>query len=380
MEPSKTLEKLLLDPFYAEILEAAPDAVLVSDHGGRILFANDQAACIFGYSTGELGQINIDRLVPSPLRGHHQSLREKYFRDPHKRPMGIGMELIAEKKNGQPVDVEISLSALKIHGQRCVISIIRDVTHIREMARELNRHNVELKRSNEDLDRFAAIASHDLQEPLRVIGGYTQLIQKRYGSQMDLEGQEYLTYIFQGVKRLEHLIQDLLAFSRLTSRVRPFVTVNLEDILGQVLAQLDVLIQEKEAQISHDPLPMVMADPVQMTQLFQNLLANSLKFCVQKPVVKICVKRVAACWHIGVLDNGIGIPPEYRDKVFGIFQRLHTRESYSGTGVGLAICKRIMERHHGSIWIEDVPTKTGRPNKGIAIWVNLPAADHRTEE
>lgn len=359
-------QKKHLDPVYAEILEAAPDAVLVSDFEGHILFANQQATTLFGYLPDELRQINIDQLVPTPLRGHHRQLREKYFKDPRKRPMGMGLELIGEKKDGQAVAVEICLNTLQIDAHLCVISIVRDVTQIREMARDLSRHNLELKRSNEDLERFAAIASHDLQEPLRMIGGYTQLLQKRYQMQLDQEGHEYLGYIYDGVKRLQNLIQDLLAFSRLTSKARPFVAVDLDDILQQVKANLEMLIEEKKASISAEKLPTIQADPVQMTQLFQNLIANSLKFCDGKPVVQIAAKHEKGGWRIGVIDNGIGIPPEFRDKVFGIFQRLHSRETYPGTGVGLAICKRIVERHHGSIWIEDAA------ERGTAIWMILP--------
>jgi PAS domain S-box-containing protein len=365
--------KNFLDPVYAEILEAAPDAVLVSNSEGQILFANQQACSLFGYSSDEFYQMNIDRLVPAALRGHHRNLREKYFKDPRRRPIGIGLELIGEKKDGNPVDIEICLNTLRISDEMVVISIVRDATLVREMARDLNRRNIELKRSNEDLERFAAIASHDLQEPLRMIGGYTQLLQKRYHNHLDQDGHEYLGYIYDGVKRLQNLIQDLLTFSRLTSKARPFVMIDLNDIVSQVKSNLYVLIDEKKATVTNGNLPPIMADPVQMTQLFQNLISNSLKFCEIKPVVQIVVKQHEGFWQIGVIDNGIGIPQEFREKVFGIFQRLHSREAFPGTGVGLAICKRIIERHQGSIWIEDSPQTEKSKSSGTAIWMSLPS-------
>jgi PAS domain S-box-containing protein len=358
---------LPVDLFCSGIFEAAPDGVLVSDERGQIVFANPQAANIFGYTVAELLQVSIDQLVPKALRSQHQNLRKLYFDDPHKRPMGIGLDLIAEKKDGQTVSVEISLSAFKVRDEPCVISIVRDVTTARELSRELQRNNLELKRSNEDLDQFAAIASHDLQEPLRMIGGYAQLLERRYQGQLDTAGLEYLEFILEGVKRLQQLIQDLLSYSRITSKPRPFGPVNLQEVISQVTANLQFLIAEKKAKLDLPPegLPMVFGDQVQMTQLFQNLVANSLKFCNTTPHVTVAAHLDGHFWTFAVEDNGIGIPAEFRDKVFGIFQRLHTREAYPGTGVGLAICKRIIERHGGTIWITE--GKANADNSALGV-------------
>lgn len=371
-----------LDAISSEIFNAAPDGILVSDVSGKIIFANRQAGIIFGYTEADLLQVSIEDLLPTTMRGHHQSLRIRYFEEPHTRPMGAGLDLIGQRKDGLSIPIEISLSTLMLDQKTCVISIVRDTTQTRNMARELHRYNLELQRSNEDLDRFAAIASHDLQEPLRMIGGYTQLLQRRYKDRLDSQAMEYMGFVMDGVKHLQGLIQDLLAFSRLTSQTRTFSPVDLSEVVAQVLCNLQVLISEKQGVITSESLPTVLADEVQMTQLFQNLVANSLKFCNGRPKIDISACREGGFWKIRVTDNGIGIPKEYREKVFGIFQRLHSREAYSGSGVGLAICKRIVERHHGNIGIEDPPPKDPRASgesaseaggpEGTTIWFTLP--------
>jgi PAS domain S-box-containing protein len=227
----------------------------------------------------------------------------------------------------------------------------------KERAEEALRQSAEdLERSNRDLEQFAYVASHDLQEPLRAVGGYVKLLQLRFPDKLDAKAQGYIAGASDGATRMERLIRDLLAFSRVATRGDPFVPADLEDALGQALRNLEASVNSSQATIAHDPLPSLSVDAGQIRQLFQNLIGNALKFHgEQPPNVHIGAQRQDGRWVFWVRDNGIGIEPQYYEKIFLIFQRLHTRKDYPGTGVGLAICKRIVERHGGTIWVESQP-------------------------
>lgn len=283
--------------------------------------------------------------------------------------MGAGLQLLAQRKNGSTLPVEISLSGTEVEGQRCVIAIVRDVSDRRRLEGDLQRLVAELKRSNEELEQFAYIASHDLQEPLRVVSGYTQLIKRRYAGQLDAEAEEYIDFTVEGVKRMQALINDLLAYARLTTRGREFKSTDLAKLTKQVLLYLAPVIDEASATIEVGSLPTVMGDASQLTQVIQNLLSNALKFrSTERPVtIKILAERKSEDWVISVEDNGIGIAPEYKDRIFVAFQRLHTRDHYPGNGIGLAICKKVIERHHGRIWVEPAP------RHGTVFYFTLPA-------
>jgi len=214
----------------------------------------------------------------------------------------------------------------------------------------------ELRRSNRELEQFAYVASHDLQEPLRVIIGYLQLIERRYRGKLDAEGEEFIGFVVDAVKRMQALIADLLEYSRVGTRGRPFVPTDADEVLRRVVESLSRVIAETGAQVTHDPLPTVCADDLQLMQLLQNLIGNALKFHgPQRPQVHVSAQSDADGWRFSVRDNGIGIEPQYREQIFVIFQRLHTRDKYPGTGIGLAICKKIVERHGGRIWIDSAP-------------------------
>jgi len=239
----------------------------------------------------------------------------------------------------------------------------------RKEAAEVLRHTAEeLARSNKELGQFAYIASHDLQEPLRVITGYLQLIESRYRSRLDSEGEEFINFVVEAVERMQQLISDLLEYSRVGSRGRPLQATDAQTVLTRTLAGLKRLIEESQAEITSDPLPTVMADGTQLMQLFQNLIANSIKFHgAQRPAIHIQAQRCDGRWAFSVRDNGIGIERQYFEKIFVIFQRLHTRQKYPGTGIGLAICKKIVERHGGEIWVESTL------GEGSTFYFTLPA-------
>ena len=218
---------------------------------------------------------------------------------------------------------------------------------------ELQHYMDRLKESNQALHEFAYIASHDLQEPLRTISSFIQLIERRYKGKLDSDADEFIYYVVDGVSRMRSLIKDLLQYSRVGTQGNPFEPTDMETIYDQVVSNLKTGIEETKALISHDLLPTLPADPSQITQLLQNLIGNGLKFrSEENPAIHISVKACIDEWLFSVSDNGIGIDQEYSERIFQIFQRLHTQEEYSGTGIGLAICKKIVERHGGRIWVE----------------------------
>ena len=219
---------------------------------------------------------------------------------------------------------------------------------------ELQTQREQLLRSNRDLENFAYVASHDLQEPLRMISGYLQLLERRFSDKLDASGREFIEYAVDGAKRMQELLNGLLDYSRLWRRKEPFERVELDVVLKQVLADLKRTIQAEEAIIQQQPLPVVTADPVQLRQLLQNLISNAIKFRHPeiRPEVYISAEPRDNEWEFTIQDNGIGIDAKFSTRIFQIFQRLHTRDEYPGMGLGLAICQGIVERHGGRIWVE----------------------------
>jgi len=233
----------------------------------------------------------------------------------------------------------------------------------------------ELARSNADLEQFAYVASHDLQEPLRAVVSYLQLLERRYSGQLDERAEKYIGYAVDGGKRMQTLISDLLTYSRVGRRDVAMAGVELEAVLDRALASLRLAIEESGAEVTHDPLPTVVGDATQLTQVFQNLVANAIKFRGEAPPrIHVSAERQPSAdserqhgaWLFSVRDNGIGIAPEYRERVFVLFQRLHGRDEYSGTGIGLAVCKRIVERHGGTLWVDETP------GGGSTFWFTIP--------
>jgi light-regulated signal transduction histidine kinase (bacteriophytochrome) len=211
----------------------------------------------------------------------------------------------------------------------------------------------ELQRSNAELEQFAYVASHDLQEPLRKVASFCQLLQRRYAGQLDEKADLYIEYAVDGAKRMQQLINDLLAFSRVGRIVRDQVLVPSSEALDQARANLSVPIQQEQARIESGPLPVVRAEAALLTTVFQNLLGNALKFRGDDdPRISVAAQRDGEFWEFSVTDNGIGVPPEYADRIFVIFQRLHDRQAYPGTGIGLALCRKIIEYHGGRMWLD----------------------------
>ena len=251
--------------------------------------------------------------------------------------------------------------------------LINEVNERKRIDKALREHTEALERSNRELEQFAYVASHDLQEPLRMVASYTQLLAKRYKGRLDSDADEFIAYAVDGATRMQVLINDLLAYSRVGTRGKNFEPTACETILEKTLDNLQKVIEDSEAKVTHDLLPTVMGDDIQLGQLFQNLITNAIKFQGDEvPQIHISAVPNEDKWIFSVQDNGIGIDPEYNERIFVIFQRLYGREEYPGTGIGLAICKKIVERHGGNIWVESEPEKGSRfyftiPMKGESL-------------
>jgi signal transduction histidine kinase len=238
-----------------------------------------------------------------------------------------------------------------------------------ELELRVQERTAELARSNAELQQFAYVASHDLQEPLRMVSNFTQLLADRYDSKLDSDGREFIAFAVEGANRMQTLVQDLLALSRVGTRDRKPEVVRLDEVVDRAVANLEFAIQDTQALVSHDDLPEIMADSLQMMQLFQNLIGNGIKFKgAEPPRVHISAVRNGAGWTFSVRDNGIGFEPQYADRIFAVFQRLHSRDEYQGNGIGLAICRKIVERHKGRIWAESIP------GSGATFYFTMPAA------
>ncbi len=237
-----------------------------------------------------------------------------------------------------------------------------------ELERYVQERTAALVRANETLQQFAYVASHDLQEPLRTVSTYAHLLAKRYRGKLDAEAEAFLCAIVDGVTHMQQLIQGLLAYSQVETQGQTFTVTDCTAVLERTLSTLQMVIAETKATVTYDPLPTVLADASQLGQVFQNLISNALKFRAHAPPhVHISARRDGTHWVFAVQDNGIGLNPQFAERIFVMFQRLHTRKEYPGTGIGLAICKSIIERHGGRIWVES------EPGKGAIFYFTLPA-------
>ena len=275
------------------------------------------------------------------------------------------------RKDGTLFWNEIKITPVRDPSGRLIhfVGVATDVTERVEAQAALDRVLAELHRSNKELEQFAYMVSHDLQEPLRMVASYTQLLSRRYRGTLDANAQEFIDYAVEGAQRMQQFIQDLLQYSRVGTHGHPFERLHVATIVQRALENLRFSIEEKQAQIHTGELPDLDADPVQLGQLFQNLIGNALKFCGPEPVrVEITATRANQDWEFVVRDNGLGIDAKDFERIFVIFQRLHTRQEYAGTGIGLAICKRIVERHGGRIWVES------QIGKGAAFHFTIPEA------
>jgi PAS domain S-box-containing protein len=354
------------------IVETAYDAYVAMDREGLIVDWNPQAERVFGWSRQEaIGRSLAETIIPEPMRERHMQGLVHYLHTGEGPVLNRRIEMRALRRGGGEFPVEMTISTMRFEENVIFSAFIHDISDRVHAKEELERTAEELRRSNEELEQFAYIASHDLQEPLRMVASYTQLLERRYASQLDGVAREFIGYAVDGAKRMQQFISGLLRYSRVGTESRVLEAVTLDEVLATAIANLRIAIEECGAKVESRPLPVVLGDARQLTQLFQNLIGNALKFhkAGEGPRVEVQAEREGDFWRISLRDNGIGLDPKFSDRVFTIFQRLHTREEYEGTGLGLAICKKIVERHGGRIWVES------REGEGATFFFTLPAAD-----
>jgi len=345
------------------ICDNANDGFFLFDRSENLLYVNKIACEKLGYTEEEILKLRLGDIDPTyQFRGSFQNL----IRALSKHRIAP-FESVHRRKDGTLFPVEVSAIAAEFEGQMFMYGVVRDISERKRAELELKKKGEGLARSNSELEQFAYVASHDLKEPLRMVSSYLQLLSRKHSQSLDAEANEFVAFAVEGANRMYALIDDLLTYSRVGTREETLGEIDLESVFALVTTNLEVLIRETGAEIVHTPLPVVFADTLQMTQLFQNLIGNALKFKSDRKLrITIDAQSRKDDWLFTVSDNGIGISPEYAERIFVLFQRLHTKEKYPGTGIGLAICKKIVERHGGRIWVES------REGKGSTFYFTIP--------
>jgi len=360
-------EKKIAEEQFRLAVEACPSGMIMVDRAGTIVLANAETERLFGYSRQELIGQSVDMLVPARLRQAHPEFRGTFVAHPGTRAMGVGRDLFGLRKDGTEFPVEVGLNPIETREGLLVLSVIVDISARKRAEQAIVDHSRNLQRSNADLEQFAYVAAHDLQEPLRMVASYTELLAVRYGGKLDDKADKYIRYAVDGAKRMQGLISDLLAYSRVGTQGKPLQPTQSGIVVSHVIEQMRARIQEAQAEIACGMLPTVKADEMQLRQLFQNLIGNALKFRSERvPRIRLDARRQNREWLFSVEDNGIGIDGQYAERVFQMFQRLHERGKYEGSGIGLAIAKRIVERHGGKIWFES------EPDRGTTFFFTVP--------
>ncbi|MBP0618148.1 sensor histidine kinase [Jiella mangrovi] len=351
-------------------VETSQDAIFILDLKGRIQTWNQAAERLYGYSAAEMVGNDTDKIIPADRKDERDDFLDKVR---HGEKIHL-FETVRVKKDGTPVDVSLNISPVRdIDGRLIGASkIARDISDRKRADAEAAAQTEGLKRSNAELEQFAYVAAHDLQEPLRMVASYTELLAQRYKGQLDERADKYIAYAVDGAKRMKLLINDLLSFSRIGTKAAPLVPVETRAIVDAVVLDLDQTLRETNATVKVGELPAVEGDRSQLSQLFQNLIGNAVKFRSDAPpLVEIRAEQNDEDWLFSVADNGIGIDPQYGERIFQMFQRLHERERYAGSGIGLAVAKKIVERHGGRIWFDS------QPGAGTTFYISFPKMTER---
>ncbi|OGA70257.1 MAG: hypothetical protein A3G81_27010 [Betaproteobacteria bacterium RIFCSPLOWO2_12_FULL_65_14] len=346
--------------------ELASSGIAHVDLGGHFMRVNRRLTEILGYTEAELIGRSVKEVSYVEDRNLTDAVRARVRAGELE---SARFEKRYVRKHGGIVWVNLGVALVRDSGgtPQYEIAMFDDITERKEAEAALREAHEELKRSNSELEQFAYVASHDLQEPLRMVSSYTQLLGRRYGERFDPDAKEFMAYIVDGAARMKQLIEDLLAYSRVGTKGKDFKPVEVEKALRRAITNLKAAIDESGAAVTHDPLPTLHADEVQLAQLFQNLMGNALKFrSASVPRIHVSAADLGDAHEFTVRDNGIGIEPQYFERIFMVFQRLHNKGEYPGTGIGLAICKKVVERHGGQIRVES------KPGEGSAFTFTLP--------
>jgi len=378
----KKLQKVHSDnkTLLKSIIDNAVDGIITIDANGRIESLNPAAAHLFGYEQEEVLGKNVRMLMPEPYHSEHDRYLENYHQTGVGKIIGIGREVFGKRKDGSTFPFRLSISEVKYKDRKIFTGVIHDISSMKEAEQKLISYAKNLERSNRELEDFAYVSSHDLQEPLRKIQAFGNWLQDKEADKFSPKGKDYLNRMLSAASRLQRLINDLLSYSRISTKAKPFGEVDLNHTLETVLSDLELLIQSKDALILADELPILEADETQMRQLLQNLISNAVKFTEEgvQPRVEINGRsylhrgadhRTEKWVVLKITDNGIGFDEKYKDKIFSIFQRLEGQK-YQGSGIGLAIVKRIIHRHGGEIRVES------EKGKGTTFLIHLPLLQH----
>ena len=340
------------------ITETATDAIVSIDRNKKVIQWNNAASEMFGYTADEAVGKELPFIMAKEVRDAHEEGIRRVLATGETRLIGGTYESVGRRRDGATFPVEISIARWRQGGETYFAGIMRDITKRKHSEEALKTILAELERSNKDLEQFAYVASHDLQEPLRTVSGFVQLIQERYQDRLDEKANKFLAFIVEATERMQEMIKDMLAFSRIGTSKEAFGPVESQQALDRAISQLGRKIEENGAKVTHSALPVVTGDIMQLTQLLQNLIDNAIKFRGE-PVPEIHIEAALRGheWFFSVRDNGVGFDPQCAGKLFIIFQRLHDRKDFAGSGIGLAVCKKIVERHGGRIWAESAPGK-----------------------
>ncbi len=346
------------------IMKAALDAIICIDKNNCITFWNPQAEIIFGWKENEIMGKNLTELIiPDQYKERHENGMKNYFKSGTGQALNVLVQFSAIRKNGEEFPIELTVLPIEQNDEEYFCAFVRDITERKsnetrliDLNHSLQQKALELVGINKDLEQFAYVASHDLQEPLRMITSFIAQLEKRYGHLLDEKGKKYIHFVVDGAQRMRHIILDLLEYSKIGRIEEMKEIINLNDIVDEIKILYARKIEEQQAIIHTDNLPVLQSYKSPLRQVFQNIISNSLKYCKsEKPcIIEILAKNQNTHWEFSFKDNGIGISEEYYEKIFIIFQRLHTKDIYSGTGMGLAVTKKIIENLNGKIWVESV--------------------------
>ncbi len=349
------------EAWFRILFDFAPDAYYLNNLEGIFIDGNKAAEKLLGYRKKELIGKNLKEiglLLPCYLSKEIENLGK----NKNMKPTGPD-EFVLNKKDGKTVNVEVKTYPVTINNEILILGIARDVTERKKSEEALLELNQKLEKRNREIEQLTSISSHNLQTPMRMISSYVDLFAKRYKNKLDKEADEFIDYIKDGSYQLKSIIDDLLVYTRLTTRMRPLERTDCSEILEQ----LKTILKAGNYIITHDPLPQVWADSKQLYQLFYHLIINAIKFSNKTPtIIHIHAKKQRDDYLFSIQDNGIGIDPQYHERIFQIFQKLHSSKEYPGTGIGLAICKKIIEQHKGKIWVES------KPGTGSTFFFTLP--------